>query len=79
MQALKVFNCIDIHGTDYLIADLRYECYTSSHVFEMFLALGGVLVYAIGFPAGILFLLLKNQVRDIAAYKEMQLVFQRYA
>lgn len=77
MQVLRVFNCTNIHGTEYLVADLRYKCYDGSHYFEIFLASVGVLLYPLGIPLVFLYLLLHSQVQDVARYKEAQLIFMK--
>lgn len=78
MQVLRVFNCMEIYGTKYLVADLRQQCYTGDHTREIFLASVGVLVYPLGIPVLFLGLLVNSRVPQVAKYKEMQLVFTRY-
>lgn len=73
-----MFYCTEIHGKDLLVADLRIECYTAIHGFQMSLAAIGVLLYAIGIPFYFLSLLRASKLSDLSKYKEAKIIFGRY-
>lgn len=58
-KMLQVFNCREIHGGWYLVADMDIECYTPVHDTYTSLASLGVLLYPIGIPVSFLFLMLR--------------------
>ena len=66
---LAVFNCKDLHGQAYLDADIRIQCYTAEHNFCMCIAALGICLYALGIPAGFMWLLFKYQVPSLAKHK----------
>lgn len=69
VRMLNVLNCKDIHGTEYLDADISVECYTPLHNTFIFVATVGILLYAVGIPLGFLWLMRHYQVPGIARYK----------
>jgi hypothetical protein len=45
-QVLNVYNCVEVHGEYYLVADMRRKCQSRNHLMEMVLGAVGVLLCA---------------------------------
>lgn len=59
---LELFQCKDVEGHTYLSRDFSLECWQGQHMVEIFsIALPNIIVYILGFPLGIFFILRKHK------------------
>jgi hypothetical protein len=63
-KMLSVFNCMEVHGKHYLVADLRVVCYTTRHTTERAVGAVGLLCYAAGIPFGFYMLLHRLEAEE---------------
>ena len=67
MQILDTFNCVDIHGKKWLVADMRLACDSAEHGGYRALASVGILVFPVGVPLAFLALMWRHWVRGHAS------------
>jgi hypothetical protein len=56
-----MFNCRDVNGVSYLVADMRLECYTGQWVAVATYAAVMAAVYVVGFPVTVLVILYRHR------------------
>lgn len=57
-----MFNCMEIDGVSYLMSDFSIECWSTEHTrMTMYITVPVIIVWVIGFPALVLYLLYKNR------------------
>jgi hypothetical protein len=61
LKVLRLFKCRYIDGSWWLVADMRLRCYDSGWAGMIVLALLVIVVYVVGFPAAVLWLLWKRR------------------
>ncbi len=77
----QVFNCRDVNGVWYLVADMRQECYTGEWVAIAAYALVMIAVYVVGLPLAVLVILYRNRTHlfgDPALDDQAKLVQDKY-
>lgn len=78
---LGIFECREIEGVSWLIADLTIECYTSTWATEALVACVGILLLPIGFPVVIYTTFSRNRHRlhsDMKFRNRFGFMYNRY-
>ena len=74
VQILNTFNCKEVHGKRYLLADMRLSCDSAEHKWYISFASVAVLMYPVGIPIVFLAMMIANDVPALAYYKEARVV-----
>ena len=74
MQIMNTFNCTEVHGERYLVADMRLSCDSAEHQWYTAVASIAMLIYPVGVPAVFLSMMILNDVPALAYYKEARVV-----
>jgi len=76
-KMLACFNCQEVHGTYYLVTDIRIECYTTRHTLERLFASVGLILYPFGIPFLFFFMMWMSKVPWQADYKRVSLIIEK--
>lgn len=73
---LAVMSCRNIDGVKYIMADISFECYSSTHVKYIFaLCIPGLLIWSTVIPFLILRKMIQNKNRLDSAYMRLKYGF----